>query len=302
MLNNKSLHLLGYASDIAGAVPGSGDGPKTLQHSLYLSQLVDQGLHLNWEEILLSKKPNDSVLSQVEQLCGQLAQCTAQLTTEKKPFVVFGGDHSSAIGTWSGVAHAKRKEGSLGLIWIDAHMDSHTPETTPSGNIHGMPVACLLGRGETSLTELCDHLPKIDPENICLIGIRSYESGELNLLQKLNVRIFYIDEVKQRGMAAVLKDAVKIVTRNTVAYGMSIDIDSLDPNDAPGTGTPELNGIPAKELCGALSELVKDSRLIGLEIAEFDPSRDRDHKTEKVIMSLISAVTVGKVLELHDII
>jgi arginase len=294
MLNNKSLYLLGYASGIAGAVPESGRGPMTLKNSSYFSPLLDQHIDLNWENIFEAKEIHASILSQVTDLCGRLAEATAKLTTEKKSFIVFGGDHSSAIGTWSGAAYAKRAEGDLGLIWIDAHMDSHTPETSPSGNLHGMPVACLLGHGNKSLTEICDALPKIKPENICLIGIRSYEPGEADLLKKLNVKIFYMDEVLKRGMAAVLKDAVTRVTRNTINYGITIDIDSMDPEDAPGTGVAEPGGIAANDLCSALTNLVKDSRLIGVEIAEFDPTRDRDHITEHLVTKLVSAVTLGK--------
>ncbi len=294
MLNNKSLYLLGYASGIAGVGLGSAEGPLTIQQSVYCSSLADQAIQLHWGEILQSAHPKASALLQVAELCTQLAKATAHLVIHHKPFIVLGGDHSSGIGTWSGVSYAKRKEGDIGLIWIDAHMDSHTPETTPSGHIHGMPVACLLGYGDRSLTGISDNLPKIQPENTCLIGIRSFEQGEADLLKKLNVKIFYMDEVKQRGMAAVLDEAVKIVTRNTVAYGVSIDIDAIDPRDAPGTGSLEPSGILAKDLCSALTGLSNDSRLVGVEIAEFDPKRDQNQLTEKLVFNLISSVTLGK--------
>lgn len=297
MLNNKSLYLLGYASGIAGVGLGSGKGPIAIQNSGYLSRLLDAGIRLNWEKMFQSQPSQKSILSQVADLCGQLAQSTAKLVRDDKSFIVLGGDHTSGIGTWSGVSYAKRNQGDLGLIWIDAHMDSHTPETTPSGHIHGMPVACLLGYGDKSLTGLCDDLPKIKPENTCLIGIRSYESGEADLLKKLQVKVFYMEEVKQRGMSAVLEEAVKIVTRDTVGYGISIDIDSMDPNDAPGTGSIEPDGILGNELCSALGALSNDPRLLGVEIAEFDPDRDRDQITEKLVLKLISSVTLGKSLE-----
>jgi len=290
MLNNKSLCVLGYASGIAGSQTGSAKGPVTIQHSPYLSTLLEQGVELNWEKILQSSHPNAAVLSQVAELCEQLAQFTAKCTRENKRFLVIGGDHTSAIGTWSGAAHAKRKQGPLGLIWIDAHMDSHTPETTQSGNLHGMPVACLLGHGEKSLTSIGDTLPKIDPSHLCLIGIRSYEFGEANLLKKRNVKIFYMDEVKQRGLSAVLKEAVDIVTRDTAGYGISVDIDSMDPKDAPGTGVAEPDGIAANDLCNALATLSNDARLIGVEIAEFDPTHDVEQMTEKLVVKLISNV------------
>lgn len=293
MLNNKSLYLIGYASGIAGADANSGKGPLVIQHSPYLSLLRDQHINFKWQEMVQSKPTNASTLSQVAALCQQLAQSTAQLTREEKPFVVFGGDHTSAIGTWSGVASAKREEGDIGLIWIDAHMDSHTPESTLSGNLHGMPVACLLGQGNPSLTTIGDHLPKIKPENMCLIGIRSYEDAELALLEKLKVKIFYMEEVNQRGMSAILQEAIAKVTKNTTGYGISIDIDSMDPKEAPGTGVAEPNGIRANDLCSALTLVANDKELIGAEIVEFDPVRDREQVTEKIIIKLISALTLG---------
>lgn len=290
---NKSIYMLGYASALGGANSGSAKGAVTIQQSPCCSVLTDKGVHLAWEKIVHPATSFNSVLSEVTRLCEDLAQSTAQLTIEKKPFVVLAGDHTSAIGTWSGVAFAKRSEGNLGLIWIDAHLDSHTPETSPTGNLHGMPLACLLGYGEKSLTGLLDNSPKVRPENICIIGARSYEKGELDLLTALNVKIFSMNDVKERGMTAILADAIRIVTEKTAGYGISIDIDSMDPHDAPGTGVSEPNGILADDLCAALVGLATDSRLSGVEIAEFDPSRDQAHKTEKLVIKLISAIHDG---------
>jgi arginase len=287
---HKSLYMLGYASGMGGASSGSADGPLVIQDSPYTSTLKNEGIHLVWDKIFQPSTSSNTVLSKVSELCNDLAQSTSTLTKEKKPFVVLAGDHTSAIGTWSGVSTAKRKEGDLGLIWIDAHMDSHTPDTSPTGNLHGMPVACLLGYGEKSLTTIGDELPKIKPENICIIGARCYEPGEENLLKSLGVKIFYMDEVRERGIKTILAEAVDQVTQHTTGYGISIDIDSMDPKDAPGTGVAEPDGIIANELCEALSGLGKDSRLAGIEIAEFDPSRDDEHKTEKLVIKLILAV------------
>ena len=294
MLNSKVLHLLGYASGIAGAQTGSGQGPLMMQNSTYLLELITQDLALQWDTMLQPNPTVTKILPEVVRLCEQLSSYINKLAQKKQRFVVIGGDHTSAIGTWSGAAHAKRDEGNLGLIWIDAHMDSHTPDTSATGNLHGMPVAALLGHGSESLTQLCDRLPKLLPQNICLIGVRSFERAEAELLQKLNVQIFYMKEIEQRGIEAVLLDAIKLVSRNTVSYGVSIDIDSVDPTDAPGTGVVEPNGIKADQLCNALTLLTNDSRLIGYEIAEFDPTFDQQHKTEKLIARMILAIELGK--------
>ena len=290
----EKLFLLGYASGIAGARAGSAKAPAVLQKSSYLSNLHQQGIHLQWEKIIAPDKSDRSVLVKVTQMCEQLGEATANLASEQKRFLVLAGDHTSAIGTWSGVAYAKRGEGDVGLIWIDAHMDSNTPETTHTGNLHGMPLACLLGYGDKSLTRICDNLPKIKPENICLIGIRSYDQGEADLLNGLNVKIFYMEDIVRHGMLAVLQEAIQTVTRHTTCYGISIDIDSMDPMDAPGTGVREPGGIAASELCSGLTVLATDSRLAGMEIVEFDPDQDHNQQTEKLIPKLIAAITLGK--------
>ncbi len=135
---------------------------------------------------------------------------------------------------------------------------------------------------------------KFKPENICLIGIRSFEEGEATLLKQLNVRIIGMDEVHERGLADVMAEAIKIATTGTVGYGLSIDIDSIDPADAPGTDVAEANGLSGEELCQAAQIFAHDERLIGAEIAEFDPGRDQDQKTEKLIARLVNAITIGK--------
>ncbi len=295
MPNNKLLCLLGYASGIAGAEPGSADGPLTLQQSPYLNELTRQGVQLQWSAMIKTPEIEASKLALVRQQCSELAQAIVPLVEQKQLFTVIGGDHTSAIGTWSGVFHVLHEKGLFGLLWIDAHMDSHTPETSETGNLHGMPLACLLGEGESSLINLMGEAPKLNPGNVCLIGIRSFEQREVERLERLNVRVFYMDEVRQRGLSAVFAEAIEIVSKNTIGYGVSIDIDSIDPVDAPGTGVSEAGGIQADDLCQALTTIAEDPRLIGVEIAEFDPHFDREQVTEKLIMRLLVALILGKI-------
>jgi arginase len=212
------------------------------------------------------------------------------MVNENKKFCVLGGDHSCAIGTWSGVHEAISAKGDLGLIWVDAHMDSHTPETSPSGRVHGMPLAVLLGHGDTSLTSILNSSPKIKPENLCLIGIRSYEPGEAALLEKLKIRIYFMEEVRQRGFVAVLQEAVAHVKQHTHAYGLTIDLDSLDPHEAPGVDVPEENGIHVAELYQGLQSIIQDPQLIATEITEFDPTHDQEQKTEKIIACCLDII------------
>lgn len=295
MLNRHDLHLIGYASGAGGPDPGSGNGPLVLQRSDYFALLNKYDLALHWDTILKplpDKNQNKFIL--IQEQCQLLAEVVFNLVNEQKFFIVMGGDHTSAIGTWSGVKSAMDRDQSLGLIWIDAHLDSHTPETTPSGNIHGMPLACLLGLGDPLLTSIRVPYPKIRPEHLCIIGARSFEAEEEALLKKQNVRIFYMDEVKERGMAAVANDALKIVTTGTTYFGVSLDIDSIDPKEAPGTDVIVPDGLTAAETCQALALFSHNPSLIGAEIVEFDPARDQNQVTEKLMTHLTLALATGK--------
>lgn len=294
-MSKKMVNLIGYASGLAAATATTSSGPLIMQQSPELNKLINKNLVLNWQEIIAPDlQPGSDKISSIITVCNQLAIQVASLLKAKQTFAVLGGDHSCAIGTWSGAYYAIKNEGQLGLIWVDAHMDSHTPHTSRSGNIHGMPLACLMGYGLTSLTQILDKTPKIKPENLCLIGVRSFERGEAALLKELNVRIFFIEEVKERGVHEVMKEAIQIASQNTAGFGISIDIDSIDPTEAPGTGCPEPNGLSANKLCEALYEVAKTPGLIGFEIAEFDPNLDKNHQTEKLIARMIEILTLGK--------
>lgn len=281
------IHCIGYASDIAGARIGAGDGPNVLQKSPYFSIP-----NLQWEEIIYPEKNKDK-LTIVEKACKKLAIKVDELVTQKKFFAVIGGDHTSAIGTWSGVHHAIHTlgGGDLGLIWIDAHLDSHTDKTSHTGNRHGMPLALLLGEGERRLTHLWDnHFPKVKPENVCLIGVRNYEAEEMKLLNQLHVRIFLMEEIKQKGFTVVMKEAMTLVKKNTVKWGVSLDIDAIDPVDAPGTGLRVPDGIAGDDLCDSAKLFSKEPHFVGIEIAEFDPHRDKNHITEKLIARWLESI------------
>lgn len=216
----------------------------------------------------------------------ELAQAAYELIATKQFFITIGGDHACAIGTWSGVSCAVKKP--LGLIWIDAHMDSHTEATTPSQNIHGMPLAALLGHGVPELTNMLCAGPKILPENLILIGQRSFESGEAELLKKLNVKIYYMEEVAQRGIAAVMQEATESLAKRCENFGVSLDIDAMDPIDVPGTGSKEPNGIRSAELLPLWHKLINHPQCIAAEIAEFNPKLDKNNITLELMRELIS--------------
>lgn len=295
MMTKNNFKLIGCAYGIAGADVHSGDGPVAVRNSARMAALSQAGVQLEWQDMIFAKDTSGKRLDEaVAQSCVDLANIVSPLVKKREAFCVVGGDHSCAIGTWSGVYDAMHTEGDLGLIWIDAHMDSHTPETSESGRIHGMPLACLLGYGYPTLTSVLHHQSKFKPENVCLIGVRSYERGEADLLRRLNVRVYFMDEVKKRGFDVVLREAVQYVKRHTVAFGLTLDIDSVDPQDAPGVDVPEADGIRGKDLCEGLRQMAADPALIATEVVEFDPSHDVDQKTEILIADIISIIAKGK--------
>ncbi len=285
------LQVLSAAWGIGSGNQDCSEGPLYLAEHRSLEKLTLPPHH--WQKAITLPKHYSDAVAAISQMSLQLARQVDHCVLNKEPFVTLGGDHSCAIGTWSGAAHALSSKGDLGLIWVDAHMDAHTFATTPSRNIHGMPVACLLGYGEAALIEVLQKMPKIKPGHLCLIGVRSYEEGEAALLQSLGVRCFKMDEVAQKGLDAVMQEAIQIVTQGTVAYGISIDLDGLDPDEVPGVGSKVAGGLGLQALADALACYVcGDVRFIGAEIAEFNPHLDVNGKTVRCIQSLLEALFV----------
>ena len=285
------IELIGYASGIGAGNPGCSQGPAQMQSSSLLQKLQN---NLHWQTILspANELSGLAALESIVAISKNLAKITASLVAQHQFFITLGGDHSSAIGTWSGVATALEPL-SLGLLWIDAHLDSHTDKTTPSGNIHGMPLAALLGHGHSSLTSILSSKPKLLPQNVCVLGVRSFEQEEQQLLEDLKVRIFYMDEIERRGVDAVFQEAHSIISDQTQFYGVSIDLDAVSPDEAPGVGTPEANGLNQAALLSGLHYLLTDQKLIGAEIVEFNPGRDINQKTERLVASLIERFITG---------
>jgi arginase len=286
-----TLALLGAAVGVGAPDEGCADGPQALVDEGLPARLAEAGVPTRWRKTVTAPRraAGADPLATVAVVAGQLVGETERLTRAGRPFVALGGDHSAAIGLWSGAARATRP-GRFGLIWIDAHMDAHTFATTPSRMIHGMPIACLLGHGEPALTGLAGAEPAVAPDNLCLIGTRSWEDGEAALLARLGVRVIEMPEVKARGFAAALDEAIAIATRGTRRFGVSIDIDAFDPADITGTGLHVPDGLHPGEVLPALARLREQAALVGLEIAEYNPHQDRNGETVRLIGGLIAAV------------
>ena len=286
------LKLIGAAYGMGAGHFGCHEGPLVIYDDPKLFK--GASIQLDWVAMIEPKERKQKLegLPFIADCCERIAAQTNTLVKQKQRFATIGGDHSCAIGTWSGVAHALRDQGDLGLLWIDAHMDSHTTETSDSGNVHGMPVAALLGYGDAQLIHILDEQPKLKPENICLIGIRCFEAAEKNLLDRLGVRIYYAEEVQARGIASVLQEALAQVSRNTAGIGISVDLDGLDPEHAPAVGTPVENGICGEAFLEILPEVRKHPKFLGFEIAEFNPRLDINERTKQMVQSIVTTLAV----------
>lgn len=298
----RQWNIMGVGSGWGARNMGAADGPKVLMENIPISfQNFPKTLtYWHGQEPLCFSNPVPLPPQQAKTHAQHVFEMVTALSLEtKKCFLqgdiplVLGGDHSTAIGTWSGVKAALDNEDmdseDMGLIWIDAHMDAHTPETSPSLNVHGMPLAALLGQGEARFTSLEGICPKLKPENLCLIGVRSFEEREAALLMRLGVRVYFMQEVQERGFSTIFQEA-----RNKFGahrFGVSIDVDAFDPTEAPGTGTPEDFGLRFNDVKNALYGLAQDPAFLALEITEFNPHRDLNNKTCQLIWEVVTIVT-----------
>jgi len=282
------IACIGLASGIGAGNKDCGEGPIFLKNNLNIDELY-------WHKMITIDHKMDNTYELLANLNHQLAQESKFLTHNSSFFISFGGDHSCAIGTWTGVADEKKDE-DLGLIWIDAHMDAHTPETSESGNIHGMPLAVLLGYGDSRLTGILSKKPKFKPENVVLIGIRSFEEKEALFLQSLNVRIHYIEEVLEKGFKSVLEDVLKDFSTRQINYCVSFDLDVVDPSHVGAVGTPVPNGIDPNDAIDAM-ELFVNNPPLAFELVEYNPKLDINGKTLNFVQNLLKKLVAGK---LHD--
>ncbi|KAH7696934.1 Protein T21F4.1 b [Aphelenchoides avenae] len=291
-LARREVTIIGSANGLSGRIPGCEAGPEIIRSSTLMKQCR---VPWRWAQTVqeVDADKYDGIPA-VATLSNALAGATKRAVGDRRDLVVIGGDHSCAIGTWSGVAHAVAHSGPLGLLWIDAHLDAHTPRTTPTGNIHGMPLAHLLGHGDSRLANIFGYAPKVRPEHVAILGARCYEEEERELLEKLKVRIFFMDEIIRHGLHATLNEGLAIVQNGTRRFGMSIDLDGFRHQDAPAVGTPALGGIVAEDFLHAIQD-ANLSKLVATEIAEFLPALDNEERdSERLIVKLIEAIYLTK--------
>lgn len=224
---------------------------------------------------------------EIERTCGRLRDRVRSILAGGARPLVLGGDHSIAMGTVAGVAshHAERDQ-SIGLIWIDAHADLNTPQTSPSGNVHGMPLATILGVGEPSLVGLGPSARWVDPAHVAILGLRDVDAGEKKRIREHGIRVFSMKEIDERGIHDCMVDALEIATTGTAGFHLSFDMDSLDPGVAPGVGTPVPGGLTYREAHLACELAAEANALLSLEIVETNPILDDRNVTGKLAVEL----------------
>lgn len=235
-------------------------------------------------------------LSEISSVCVELAAETRQALACGELPIILGGDHSIAVGSISGVAsHFRDPRKSIGLIWFDAHADMNTPETTLSGNVHGMPLAALLGYGPPELTDIEGFRPKLNPEFCAHIGARDLDAAEKELICRLGIRFFTMREIDERGMNACMDEALEIASRADAGYVVTFDVDALDPTDAPGSGTVVRGGLTYRESHLALEKIAEHGGMLSFEIVEINTALDVNNRTAELGVEMILSA-LGKTI------
>ncbi len=300
--HTSKIEFIGYDSGWGSREYGCEDGPAAILIEKLMLKLRHFGLDpLNRGTIaakFLGKREEhnakDKTLSHVVESCRRLCNHVRHAIEHGRMPVVFGGDHTSAIGTWSGVTGALKAHENFGLIWIDAHLDCHTNETSRSGKYggwwHGQVITSLLGHNIHELSNVGGTCAKLSPQHISIIGAHSFEPEEKEFVEKHDIRVFDREEVRRRGFGAVFAEACERATAGTAGFGISIDLDVFDIDEAPGVGAPEDGGLTGDEVLPIIKSIARDPAFRALEIVEFNPHRDKDHKTRTLIDKIVSAV------------
>ena len=233
-------------------------------------------------------QPRAKYLPQIAATCDRLAILVGQTLERGGVPVVLGGDHSVAVGTASGVSHHFRaRNQKAGLIWLDAHADMNTPESSPSGNVHGMPLACILGVGPPELTDLFGYRPKVEPRHAVIVGLRDVDQMEKPHVRQSGVRAFTMRDIDERGLRSVMEDAIRLASEDTAGFHLSLDMDFVDPRDAPGVGTPVRGGVTYREAHLAMEMIGDSRRMVSMEVVEINPVIDEANRTADLAVELV---------------
>ncbi|WP_224367328.1 arginase [Hyalangium versicolor] len=285
------IEIVGVPADLGAGEQGAALGPQSLREAGLFSALLMAGhtvedlgdVQVPTRDSCLTGDPRLRYLEPIRAVAMRVRDATAAVVARGHFPLVIGGDHSLSLGSIRGAAQRKR----LGVIWIDAHGDFNTHESTLSGNIHGMPLASLVGLGETSLINLGSSNPSlIDPSHVVLFGVRALDPGETELLAHSEVTVLSMDAIRQRGVSWAITQAIQVASRDTDGIYVSIDLDGMDPEFAPGVTTPVSGGLTREDSLLACSLLGSYGRLVGMDLVELNPTTDVHRRTATLAVEL----------------
>jgi len=292
--------VIGAGLDLGAGRRGVDMGPSAIRYAGLDDRIADLGRRCeDWGDVETAVAEATSVgdehvryLQEIKAACERIAGLVARASENGYLPLVLGGDHSVALGTLGGLARA---HGPGGVLWLDAHGDLNRPETSPTGNVHGMPLAAAMGLGGPEFESDVYPLPAVDPERVALVGVRSLDPGEQELLAELEARVFTMSDVDRFGVEAAMREALDHVGGDGYVH-VSLDMDVLDPDVAPGVGTPVRGGLSYREAHLAM-ELVAESGVAGsLEVVEVNPILDRENQTAKLAVELVASALGARIL------
>jgi arginase len=289
------LRIIGAPSDLGQGRRGVDMGPSAIRYAglceklrLLGCQVKDLGnIDVPMQEMHTVKDEKLKYLDEVIRVSEALYQSVKSAMDEGHVPIILGGDHSISIGSVAAIASKYR---NVGVIWFDAHGDMNTPDTTPSGNIHGMPLAVALGYGHPDLLNIGGFTPKVKPSNVVLVGARSVDGDEVRLMRESGIKVYTMAEIDQAGMAQVMKEAIGIAGDGTDGIHLSLDLDALDPMFAPGVGTPVNGGVTYRESHLAMELLAAYGRLVSVDVVEVNPILDNRNRTAEMAVELVESL------------
>ena len=301
----KPVHIIGVPLDLGGGRRGVDMGPSALRIAGLSERLtalgypvVDKGdLTVPIPETQRSGDERKRYIRDIARVCNRLYQAAFSTLKEGALPLVLGGDHSLAAGSVAAsAAYAREKGAAIGLIWVDAHGDMNTPGSSTSGNVHGMPLAALLGAEPLELASIGGFSPKVDPAHTVLVGVRNLDEREKLRVRESGVHVFTMKDIDRAGVAAVAEQAILLAGRGTTGIHVSLDLDACDPSVAPGVGTPVKGGLDYRE-AHMVMEMIADSNLLmALDIVEVNPTLDIQNNTAVLGAELVSSALGMKIL------
>lgn len=299
----KTIAIIGVPQDYGAGRRGVDMGPSALRVANLNAALAGLGytvedhgnVFVDQPESIPESEASARHLPQIAQNCLRLAKMVEKAAAAGRFPLILGGDHSIAAGTVAGITKHYKKQ-NLGLVWVDAHGDFNTPASSPSGNVHGMPLSSIVGQGPRELTHLRGRSPMVAAKNVALVGIRDIDRHEADNIRAAGIHAYTMREIDERGMRAVMQDAIRVASDGTVGMHLSLDMDALDPVEAPGVGTPVRGGLNYREAHLAMELLHDAGKLVSMEVVEVNPVLDIANKTAALAVELILSAMGKRIL------